>query len=321
MIPSENFAFILRLEIKDEIEEEAEEIIEEYLDECFEDNDETLPLPFVDPNINQTVITIVEMKSEQELQIEDINDHFKTYKIVPAILDHQYMTQDQETFDGKFSSDEIDEVSEEEFVMKTKIKVEKENTIKVQRHKLRQLTGKSACKYCDTIFKSKDTLKMHFCQYLQCDPKNFICRVCGKELSKKTFSNHLHETLSCQYCGKDFVNPRNLKVHLQTFHKDEKFIPPNSPNLSVFEQFQNQDETMEPVLDEETGLIITTKVPKKKYPRKTGRFECGKIWHLIYIYFNLIYTITFQIFAVDFSPPLEASKFTCIYTLVSGILL
>lgn len=81
-------------------------------------------------------------------------------------------------------------------------------------HKFNKLTGKAACKYCESVFKTKEILKNHFstCKYLQCDEKNFICRRCKKELSKKTFSNHLHiDNLNCQYCFKSFVNPRNLK--------------------------------------------------------------------------------------------------------------
>jgi hypothetical protein len=108
-------------------------------------------------------------------------------------------------------------IEDDSFIVEQVFDVENElmhlNKTKKQQHKYHQLTGKAACKYCETTYKSKGSLKMHQqqCKYLQCDPKNFICRVCGKELSKKTFSNHLHETLDCQYCNKSFVNPRNLK--------------------------------------------------------------------------------------------------------------
>lgn len=70
------------------------------------------------------------------------------------------------------------------------------------KHKMRKLVGVPACRYCDSIFTDRRERDAHDCKYLKCDPKNFICRFCGKELSRKTFSNHVHEAAACQYCGK-----------------------------------------------------------------------------------------------------------------------
>lgn len=199
----------------------------------------------------------------------------KTRSIPDAIRDHQYTTEP--TFDGNYSSEDFDEPSEDEMLGDTKKKSDKKDLGRIKKHKLRQLTGKPACKYCDTVFVSRESLKMHLCKYLCCDPKNFICRICNKELSKKTFSNHLHETLDCQYCGKKFVNPRNMKIHIKNIHSNEKFIPPNSPKREIFAMFENQDEKLVPVLDETTGIMVAPPARKrKKYPRKYGRFECGK---------------------------------------------
>lgn len=145
---------------------------------------------------------------------------------------------------------------------------------KKQHHKTHQLTGKAACKYCETVFKNKELKNAHECKYLQCDPRNFICRVCGKELSKKTFSNHLHETLDCQYCNKSFVNPRNLKTHIMKLHTTEEYIAPRSPKYKPLELVT---EDIPEHLDEETGLIVSSakeKKSRKRYPRKTGRYEC-----------------------------------------------
>lgn len=258
---------------RQEFKEEEEEIIEEYLDEYLVAG-EVIETSFVDATEsdskmhNHTIFTIQEVTENDENVRE-------SRSIPEAILDHQYMIS-QPTFDGNYSSNDSEPVSDCEVFKVKKAKLEKSDTEKPKRHKLRQLTGKSACKYCDTVFQSKESLKMHVCEYLQCDNKNFICRICKKELSKKTFSNHLHETLDCQYCGKKFVNPRNMKTHIKKVHKGEKFLPPLSPDRNLYANFEDRDETVEPVLDEITGLMVSTKNRRKKYPRKTGRFECGK---------------------------------------------
>lgn len=89
------------------------------------------------------------------------------------------------------------------------------------KHKMRKLVGVPACRYCDSIFTDRRERDAHDCKYLKCDPKNFICRFCGKELSKKTFSNHVHEAAACQYCGKKTLNPRQMKKHIAAKHKGE----------------------------------------------------------------------------------------------------
>jgi Zinc finger, C2H2 type len=229
-----------------------------------------LPVTFVDSTYSPTkasydATTIKALKPPELEKVRTIPD---------AMRDHQYTTEP--TFDGNYSSDDYEDVSNDELLGDSK-KTDRKDA-KVKKHKLRQLTGKPACKYCDTVFISRESLKMHICKYLSCDSKNFICRICHKELSKKTFSNHLHETLDCQYCGKKFVNPRNMKIHIKNIHANDTFVPPNSPKREMFAMFENQDEKALPVLDETTGILVAPAPKKrKKYPRKKGRFECGKI--------------------------------------------
>lgn len=131
-----------------------------------------------------------------------------------VVEDHTYTIAEEQ----ELEIDQFYSIGDETFVVEEIYDPESEelppvNKSKKQQHKHHQLTGKTACKYCETTYKSKQSLQMHqfICKYLQCDPKNFICRICGKELSKKTFSNHLHETINCKFCTKSFVNPRNLK--------------------------------------------------------------------------------------------------------------
>lgn len=254
-------------------------VVEEYLDEYFEDVAQPvfISLPDDANNEDDIVFSLRRVKGDGQKSVSEV----KNETLPEAILDHQYMVT------SYISDDEDDDDdSEEEQLVRVKVKIERKSNLSLSaadefpiKHKLRQLTGKAACKYCDTIFKSKESLRLHNCPYLQCDPKNFICRICKKELSRKTFSNHLHETLDCQYCGKQFVNPRNMKTHIKRAHKDEKFVPPNLLNRSVFlsvlNDAESRDESNEPSLDASTGLMsVAYEQRRKKYPRKTGRFEC-----------------------------------------------
>ncbi|CRL00844.1 CLUMA_CG014095, isoform A [Clunio marinus] len=224
---------------KSELKEDEEEIIiEEYLDEYFEDEGATAIISFVDSNIEQS-------SSQQELhsKIEIKDEEF--YEIPAAILDHQYMITDP-SLNRNINSECSENHSDYETFnynenRKLKLKNERKDDLKPVKHKLRQLTGKAACKYCDTIFNSKESLKMHVCAYLQCDPKNFICRICSKELIQSI----------------KFIPPRKLQLDQQQL-----------------ELLESNDETKDPVLDEFTGLIVKYTTQKKRYPRKTGRFEC-----------------------------------------------
>jgi hypothetical protein len=159
----------------------------------------------------------------------------------------------ENTFDGCWSSNEYEDDSFEEKRLRKRKKIVRHNFWK---HKSKSLAGKIACKFCDTFFESKEDKISHSCEYLQCDPKNFICRICNKELSKNTFSNHLHETLDCQYCGKKFVNPRNMKAHIKKQHRGYKFV---QPERKIEDKQETQPFKQRP-----------------KYQKKKERFECGK---------------------------------------------
>lgn len=112
---------------------------------------------------------------------------------------------------------------------------------------------------------------MHKCKWLECNPKNFICRICGKELNRNTFSNHLHETSNCHYCGKKFVNPRNMKQHIERQHKDQQYIP---PKVKTLEQVAKEREAVDTpyYVDDAAG-----KKCRRRWKEKKGRYECGKV--------------------------------------------
>lgn len=203
------------------------------------------------------------------VKIEDLDEKLEV-KEVP-----------QSTFDGKWSdggedSDDSD-FNENDVVNKKKPKRSRpkgENAGARKNfwtHKKQSLVGKIACKYCETIFRHRAEKSVHVCHYLQCNPKNFICRICGKELSRNTFSNHLHETLDCEYCHKQFVNPRNMKQHIRQQHSDQKFFHSQIKTIA-----ERQKERENEVVITESGSVAATATEKHRYQRKNPRLECGE---------------------------------------------
>lgn len=210
-------------------------------------------------------------------------------KIEPEIKIEK--TDTSRTFDGNWSDDannddDIESNDDFEFDFPSTDKVKKKrkkerppdvrSKITLGKHKFRNLRGRPACRYCDTVFATKDEKNMHFCKYLQCDPKNFICRFCNKELSRKTFSNHVHEALSCQYCGRKILNPRNMKLHIAKKHKNEKYVPPKERNIDDYLKEKEAEEEEILLRLEEMPSKSSSDQPRKIYPRKKRlrRFEC-----------------------------------------------
>lgn len=106
----------------------------------------------------------------------------------------------------------------------------KRDSKQIEERKKQKMTGKKGCKYCSTIFKTKSELDSHKCEYLKCDPDKYICRICSKELFKKSFTSHAYSVhgehkLKCSYCSKTFKENTKLKLHLSTHTgKDYKAI-------------------------------------------------------------------------------------------------
>lgn len=104
----------------------------------------------------------------------------------------------------------------------------KKDPEEIEEAKKRKLTGKKACKYCATLFKTQQEVDRHKCEYLKCKPDHFICRICYKELSRNTFSNHMgyvhgDPRLQCDICSKQFKDNRKLMYHISTHTGDRPF--------------------------------------------------------------------------------------------------
>lgn len=153
------------------------------------------------------------------------------------------------------------------------------------KHKIRNLRGVPCCRYCDTIFATVVDKKKHVCKYLQCDPKNFICRFCFKERSKATFSNHVHEAVECQYCGKKILNPRNMKLHIQKKHQGEKYIPPKERSTEDLEKYLKQKEFEEAEIHakreqiRQDEYLSRIKKLRENYSKKNIRYQCDLCGH------------------------------------------
>lgn len=194
------------------------------------------------------------------------------------------------------------------------------------KHKIRNLRGVPSCRYCDTIFATMADKKQHVCKYLQCDEKNFICRFCGKERSKATFSNHVHEAVECQYCGKKILNPRNMKLHIQNKHKGESYIPPKERSIEELDNYLKQKMKEEAEIyakrekikqDEYQNRI---KQLREKYNKKNIRYQCDlcgncysshkSLEYHMNMHLNIPYSICENCGIQVFSP-LGAKKHSC----------
>lgn len=277
---------------------------EETYDECYDDKSLVLSqVPFIDPSVpfeevackTEPRVEIEEIDNEK-VQLNDVKLNLAEKPAIPLVIQQSTFDgnwsddDDNESFGGEdFANDDFPDSDDEPLAF---LKEEKDKPKKKQKtmqttpatnntnndksvkqlsrdsfwsHKSKSLAGKIACKYCDTIFETKDEQTAHICKYLQCDRRNFICRICNKELSKKTFSNHLHETLACQYCNKKFVNPRSMKTHILKQHKGKKLVAPRT--------YKDRREILMAVKQE---IEAETGIKRKVYPKKKLRLECGK---------------------------------------------
>ncbi|KAG5668468.1 hypothetical protein PVAND_016408 [Polypedilum vanderplanki] len=276
----------LPLAIKQEIKDEPPD--------QYEDVDFTPAIPFnyeaapvfIDPDLNADGVVI---KKEPKVEKSDSEEYYDASAPEKTFDGHWTSDSDDDSFEFNVSDAPKPEtiVTENGEVKKKRIKrkmhkiTDLRSKITLAKHKFRNLRGRLACRYCDKVFIDRDEKKAHKCPYLDCDPKNFICRFCDKELSKKTFSNHVHEALNCQYCGRKILNPRNMKLHIQKKHKGEKYVPPKEKNRK-----KQIEEYVKQKIEEEAEIMMRLKEnPKKEirkyYPKKKTNMRlqcdlCGK---------------------------------------------
>lgn len=223
-----------------------------------------------------------------------VDTESKSDKFEPLIKIEENL---EKTFDGNWSEEDDEDINyaieesgdDKKLSRREKAKLRREKLSKAEvrlggiafaTHKIRNLRGLPSCRYCDKIFATMADKKKHVCKYLQCDEKNFICRFCFKERSKATFSNHVHEAVECQYCGKKILNPRNMKLHIQKKHKGEKFIPPKERSSKDLEKYLKEKEIEEAEIYEQREKIRQDeylnriKQLREKYSKKYVRYQC-----------------------------------------------
>lgn len=218
----------------------------------------------VEPEVKTEHYEMLSPKREVKTTIATFDGHYTSSSSEEEYGDRFQYVADSE--DGSLinSKDEMNKINLK--IMEKKKHFRTGSQRNFQKRKLRSLVGKLACKYCDIIFKTKNQKDVHDCPYLQCDPKNFICRICSKELSRKTFSNHLHETLDCQYCYRKFVNPRNLTRHIAKNHTNEDYIPPKEIDRN--EYLKNKE------IEEITNTNKSDEPLKARSARHKKKLEC-----------------------------------------------
>lgn len=82
------------------------------------------------------------------------------------------------------------------------------------------------CRYCNIHFETWEEKSSHACPFLinSSDPKKYyLCRICGKEVGRKSFSGHssVHSErkYECTICSKKFKRRDALTKHVKTHEK------------------------------------------------------------------------------------------------------
>jgi hypothetical protein len=252
-------------------------------------NETQAAIQFVDPDYDPTKV-----KFEPKVEISEPPD--KTF-------DGNWSDDDNDHFNQSIDDFEFEIPKPKQRSRSRKIDADNlESRINLGKHKLRSLVGKLACKYCDTLFSSRGEKDLHACKYLQCKNKNnFICRFCNKELSKQSFSNHVHEATECQYCGRKILNPRNMKLHIQKKHKNAKYIPPKERNV--------QEYIKEKVEEEKRILEIRGELSGSSVKKEKKRYECDLCGRYIASLFSLRFHMKLHLGIPHFVCPICGEKF------------
>lgn len=191
-------------EIKRELSPEAFPIPELNFDETFEDN-------FVQSQ---------EFEDDLSFKNESFDDVQERSKLDKSFDENLAPSMEEISHNPAPSTTNLDQSQPLSFSISDILP----STSKRVKYKAQSFTGKPYCKYCDTMFKNHKTRLAHDCEFLRCDVKNFICKICKKELSKRSFQNHNHEAkTACEYCGKTFKNPPDIKAHILRKHSDKIF--------------------------------------------------------------------------------------------------
>lgn len=245
--------YCLRSEEEEEKEKE-DDLLEETMNADVERSPARPGIPFVDSSLDVLITPKKEFSEEIKKRPEA-------------------------TFDGRWSSDDeeepgLEEVADEDisdFEIKQAYREMKPRRTRLGwgRFKNEDVRGRPICKYCECEFWTLRAKVEHMevCQFLQCNPKNFICHVCCQELPKKTFSNHVHETLDCPHCGKVFTNVRSQQIHIEKQHGVK---PLEEPKQEVPEEPKSAD-----VPDDLPETVVAAKSVSSETNKGKQKLECG----------------------------------------------
>lgn len=119
--------------------------------------------------------------------------------------------------------DDFQSSDDEEPLSKVKLEIQEENLqTKLQEKKSNGKHSRKYCIYCDKKFATAREKREHKCKYLDCEEGFYICRICGKTLTRKNFNHHIHGTPPCKYCGMEILNPKRMALHIRIRHWQEK---------------------------------------------------------------------------------------------------
>lgn len=229
-------------------------------------------------------VYIVENKNKSKKF--ELDDAQNKYQQIASTTDFSSEEIEEEYLDENFDAVSVDFIDTNEEYEEVPVKIldarkhhegYKVKTPEKQQERTNQTehqASKFFCRYCDTNFNDRNEQWMHLCKFLQCNPNNYICRVCCKEVSKKSFDDHVHnEKYECKICEVVFYTLKDFTSHNSNIHKTDPDVPPKK---RIESNQTSSNESSEMRIEKPINCLLRRKGvrTKVKYPRKKQRFEC-----------------------------------------------
>jgi KRAB domain-containing zinc finger protein len=171
----------------------------------------------IDHEPEQVFIDFIDIKIETEIEQphEDALDE-DNCDLIPNIIEEESLSEVNEKY--QYQCEKCSKVFRKH--QHLKIHFDANHTDKIYK-----------CKVCTKVFNYKSALDRHI-KIIHEKQKNHICSDCGKSFASKFELNQHYDgyhnedskaTRTCRFCEKVFMKQRNLCMHMQAVHSDNKF--------------------------------------------------------------------------------------------------